>query len=240
MGAVEQCCSNAAGLWLQVREEGKRGEKCEVASVSEESLDITITSAETDSRVQGHSEAVDEEAEARDVEEQRTATSDGRGEPGVDQSTGFEQSEGDVAVESSDGATIHSTDTGRAAVDTGSGVSEGIGCGSSENSTVQTVGGKYPEEDPAVEHDRDEEPASNAVERDGENPAIDPPSTVEADPDCRRGVSGCAAFLGRAAVDDQETEDAPHRSDTGSHTAAVVDKSHRAVQLSNKLMFALD
>jgi len=128
----------------RVGEEGKRGEKCEVASVSEESLDITITSAETDSRVQGHSEAVDEEAEARDVEEQRTATSDGRGEPGVDQSTGFEQSEGDVAVESSDGATIHSTDTGRAAVDTGSGVSEGIGCGSSENSTVQTVGGKYP------------------------------------------------------------------------------------------------
>ena len=128
---------------MQVREEGKKGEKCEVASVSEESLDITITSAETDSRVEGHSGAVDEEVEARDVEEQRTAISDGRGEPGVDQSTGFEQSEGDVAVESSDGATIHSTDTGRAAVDTGSGVSEDIGCGSSENSTVQTVeGGK--------------------------------------------------------------------------------------------------
>jgi len=117
---------------LQVREEGKKGEKCEVASVSEESLDITITSVETDSRVQGHSEA-------RDVEEQRTATSDGRGEPGVDQSTGFEQSEGDIALESSDDATIHNTDTGRAAVDTGAGVSEDIGCGSSENTTVQTV-----------------------------------------------------------------------------------------------------
>ena len=234
MSVLEQCCANAAGLWLQVREEGKRGEKCEVASVSEESLDITITSAETDSRVQGHSEA-------RDVEEQRTATSNGRGEPGVDQSTGFEQSEGDVAVESSDGATIHSTDTGRAAVDTGSGVSEDIGCGSSENSTVQTVeGGKCPEEGPAVEHDRHEEPASSAAERDGEDPAIDPPSTVEAGPDSRRGMSGHAASPGRAAVDDQGEEGTPNWSDTGSHTAAVVDKSHRAVQLSNKLMFALD
>ena len=217
---------------MQVREEGKKGEKCEVASVSEESLDITITSAETDSRVQGHSEA-------RDVEEQRTATSNGRGEPGVDQSTGFEQSE-DVAVQSSDGATIHSTDTGRAAVDTGSGVSEDIGCGSSENSTVQTVEGKCPEEGPAVEHDRHEEPASNAAERNGKNPAIDPPSTVEADPDSRRGVSGCIPSPGRAAVDDQGAEGTPHRSDTGSHSAAVVDKSHRTVQLSNKLMFALD
>lgn len=236
MGAVEQCCSNAAGLWLQVQEEGKRGEKCEVASVSEESLDITITSVETDSRVQGHSEAIDEAVEARDVEEQRTATSDGRGEPGVDKSTGFEQSEGDVVVESSDGATIHSTNTGRAAVDTGSGVSEGIGCRSSENSTVQTVR----EEGPAVEHDRHEEPASNAAERDGENTAIDPPSTAEAGPDSRRGMSGHAASPGRAAVDGQGAEGTPHRSDTGSHTAAVVDKSHRAVQLSNKLMFALD
>lgn len=226
---------------MQVREEGKKGEKCEVASVSEESLDITITSAETDSRVQGHSEAVDEEAEAGDVEEQRTATSDGRGEPGVDKSTGFEQSEGDVVVESSDGATIHSTDTGRAAVDTGSGVGEDIGCGSSENSTVQTVGGgKCPEEDPAVEHDRHEEPASNAAEHDGENPVIDPPSTAESGPDSRRGVSGHAASPGRTSVDDQGEEGTPHRSDTGSHTAAVVDKSHRAVQLSNKLMFALD
>lgn len=226
---VEQCYGDVAGLWLQVREEGKRGEKCEVASVSEESLDITITSVETDSRVQGHSEAIDEEVEARDVEEQRTATSDGRGEPGVDKSTGFEQSEGDAVVESSDGATIHSTDTG-------SGVSEDVGCGSSENSTVQTVR----EEGPAVEHDRHEEPASNAAERDGENTAIDPPSTAEADPDSRRGVSGHAASPGRATVDDQGAEDAPHRFDTGPHSAAVVDKSHRAVQLSNKLMFALD
>jgi len=160
----------------------------------------------------------------------------------VDQATGFEQSEGDVAVESSDGATIHSTDTGRAAVDTGSGVSEDMGYGSSENSTVQTVGGKCPEEGPAVKHDRHEEPAFNAAEHDGENPAIDPPSTAEAHPDSRSGMSGRAASPGRAAVDDQGEEGTPHRSDTGSHSAAVVDvdKSHRAIQLSNKLMFALD
>ena len=172
--------------------------------------------------MQEHSEVADEDAETRD--EQSTTSSDGTKEP----SAGFEQREGDVAVESSRGTTIHGTDASSTTVDTGA---KGVELGSSESSTVQTVGrGECEEEDLPMGH---REPPSNTAEHVGEAPAIGPPPTADAGPDTRRGpgVPGCTTPPGRAVVEDQAAEGMPHGSNAGAH---------RTVHLSNKLMFALD